>query len=82
MSDETQPTPLCPHCGRPVLSPRALSELAYARKHAPARGGYLWEGARLAYERGDYKDATLSELLLVGALAPHGDPAKGYVVRW
>lgn len=82
MVDAPGTTPLCPHCGRPVLSPRALSELAYARKHAPVRGGYLWEGARPAYERGDHKDAVLSELLLVGAIAPHSDPAKGYVVRW
>lgn len=69
----------CPHCGQPVLSPAAQRELDYARREAPMRGGYIWEGARIAYEAGEYQDAELTEMLAIGALTPHPDPTKGYV---
>lgn len=47
---------------------------------APKRGGYMFEGARPDYESGKYKDDILDELLAAGAIAPHPDPAKGWVV--
>lgn len=42
----------------------------------------MYEGARPAYERGEYKDADLAELLAVGAIGPHEDSNKGWVVKW
>ncbi len=74
--------PVCPHCKKPILSPSAQRELDFARKAAPSRGGYIWEGARIGYDAGNYKDDTLRELLACGALQPHPDPAKGWVVKW
>ena len=62
--------------------PRALAELAYAAEHAPKRGGYIWESARIAYDAGKSIDPTLVELLNVGALVPHLDKTKGWVVAW
>jgi hypothetical protein len=70
----------CPHCGRSDLSERALRELQYMKREAPKRGGFMYEGARLAYEAGEYRDETLTELLEVGAIKPHPDPNKGWVV--
>lgn len=72
----------CPHCGKLLLSRKAAEDLAYMKREAPARGGYMWEGARRAYESGEYQDATLEELLRVGAIAPHDDPNKGWVPIW
>ena len=69
----------CPHCGKPILSVRAWEDLQYARREAPRRGGYIWEGARIGYEAGDYHSSTFDELLACGALTPHRDPAKGWV---
>lgn len=70
----------CPHCGKPILSPRAQAELNLARREASKRGGYIWEGARPAFEAGNYKDDELSELLAIGAIKPHPDPTKGWIV--
>lgn len=71
----------CPHCGKPILSRRAQADLDFMRREAPNRGGYMWEGARVAYEAGTYKDPGLDELLSVGAIKPHADPKKGWVVN-
>lgn len=72
----------CPHCGKAVLSPAAQATLDYARKAAAERGGYIWEGARPQYEIGHYQDAELNEMLAVGAIEPHPDPTKGWIVKW
>lgn len=72
----------CPHCGKAILSPKAHAELDHARKVAPQRGGYIWEGARPHYETGQYQDAVVRELLAVGAIEPHPDPTKGWIVKW
>jgi hypothetical protein len=40
----------------------------------------MWEGAREAYERGEYKDAVLEELLAAGVIRPHQDASKGWVL--
>jgi len=69
----------CPHCGRSIVSEDALRDLAYIRKYAKARGGFMWEGAREAYERGEYVDTAIAELLAAGLIKPHQDPAKGWV---
>lgn len=74
-------TALCPHCHKPILSPRALGELNFARDTCRTRG-FIWEGARLSYEAGTYRDAEIAELLAVGAIAPHPDPSKGWIVKW
>lgn len=70
----------CPKCGYRLLSDSATRTLAYMKREAPRRGGYMFEGARPAYERGEYYDKDLAELLSVGAIKPHDDPAKGWVV--
>lgn len=74
--------PLCPHCRRPLLSRKALGVLNYMKREAPKRGGYMFEGARPPYEQGTYLDAELKELLSLQAIAPHSDPAKGWVTVW
>lgn len=79
-------TKTCPTCGqkvpapRPDISDRAGLTLAYMQKEAPKRGGYMFEGARPSFEKGTYHDADISELLKHGLIAPHEDPAKGWVV--
>jgi hypothetical protein len=74
----------CPKCGAPLLSPRAEASLNYMRREAPRRGGFMFEGARLAYDRGAYRDPDIDELLACGAIKPHPDPERGWVVseRW
>lgn len=67
---------------RPILSSRAQRELDYARYASSNRGGFIWEGARPAFEAGTYHDDVLSEMLVCGAIEPHPDPAKGWVVKW
>lgn len=49
-------------------------------REAPKRGGFMWEGCRPAYERGEYRDDVLDELLAAGVIAPHPDPNKGWMV--
>ena len=78
MSDTTH---CCPHCGKPILSPRARAAYEYARRDAPKRGGYMWEGARQAYEAGTYQDADLTEMLAAGVIVPHQDPKKGWIIK-
>lgn len=74
----------CPTCGQqvnqPVLSKTAARTLAYMKKEAPDRGGFMFEVARKAYDIGTYHDAEITELLSRGLIAPHTDPAKGWVV--
>jgi hypothetical protein len=50
------------------------------KKEAPRRGGFMFEAARPAFESGKYRDSILSELLHAGAIEPHQDPNKGWVV--
>ena len=71
----------CSHCGAVILSDGAARTLEYMRCHAPSRGGFMYEGARPAYEAGTYIEPEFDELLSVGAIAPHPDPSKGYVVK-
>lgn len=73
---------VCPHCKKPILSPNAEAQLNSARNAAAARGGFIWEDARPRYERGEYPDTDLDEMLAAGAIEPHPDPAKGWVVKW
>lgn len=76
----------CPNCGYAILSneghlsKEAQLTLDYMRRNAERRGGFMYEGARPAYERGEYRDSALDELLRVGAIEPHSDPSKGWVV--
>jgi len=70
----------CPHCGAQILSQEAEFTLNYMKRSAPARGGFMYEGARPAYENGSYKDSTIAELLAAGLIAPHPDPTKGWIV--
>ena len=65
------------------LSPEAQRELDYALRVASTRKGrgYLWEGARPAYESGDYKDSILDELISAGFLVPHENPECGWIPR-
>lgn len=69
----------CPNCGLPVMSQQATWEYQFMIKEAPKRGGIMWEGCRPAYDRGEYQDAILDELLAAGAIARHPDPNKGFV---
>ncbi len=71
----------CPNCGSVILSKRAQAELEYMRKVAPGRGGFMYEGARSAYESGEYNDDNLKQLLEAGAIEPHPDPTKGWIVK-
>lgn len=75
----------CPHCGSQlpedgVLSRRAQETLAYMRRNAPRRGGFMFECARVAFDAGKYHDAEIDELLRTGAIKPHPDPKRGWVV--
>jgi hypothetical protein len=70
----------CPKCGAALLSPKADQTLAYMRREAPKRGGFMFEGARPAYENGTYHDSEIDLLLACGAIRPHADPTKGWVV--
>lgn len=70
----------CPHCKNIILSELAQMTLDYMRRHAPKRGGFMFEGARPAYESGAYKDDELDQLLAIGAIEPHPDPNKGWIV--
>lgn len=79
---DSRTTHTCPHCNKPLLSRDAQATLNYMIRECPKRGGYMYEGARPAYERGEYKDADLAELLAVGAIGPHEDSNKGWVVKW
>lgn len=71
----------CPNCGHHILSEKALATLAYMKWRAPKRGGYMFESARPAYEAGTYRDDEIAQLLACGAIEPHPDPAKGWVVK-
>ena len=62
-----------------ALSEGARMTLAYIRRTVRERG-FIWEGARPAYEDGTYDDAVLAELLAVGAIKPHQNPEKGYIL--
>ena len=72
----------CPRCGYQPnpISDRARSTLRYMIKECPRRGGFMFEGARPGFEAGTYRDTEIEELLRVGAIKPHADPAKGWVV--
>lgn len=70
----------CPKCGTELLSPKAETVLNYMRKIAPTRGGFMFEGARPAYEVGTYIDDEITQLLTCGAIKPHDDPNKGWIV--
>lgn len=74
----------CPKCGATLLSPKAEVTLSYMRREAPLRGGYMFEGARSAYESGRYHDHEIAQLLSCGAIEPHANSAKGWVVseKW
>jgi len=63
-----------------VLSKKAKVQLDYMRRMAPTRGGFMYEGARAAYEAGRYRDAELDEMIAAGAIKPHDNPNKGWVV--
>lgn len=71
----------CPKCGNVILSPQAEATLNYMRREAPRRGGYIFEGARIAYETGCYRDDEIAQLLSAGAIEPHPDPNKGWVCK-
>lgn len=71
----------CPKCGHLILSPKAEATLNFMRREAPKRGGFMFEGARSSYEAGRYKDEELDQLLAAGAIEPHPDPNRGWVVR-
>lgn len=62
------------------LTKEALLMLNYMRRESGGRGGFMFEGARPAFENGIYKDSQISELLNAGAIKPHEDPNKGWVV--
>ena len=73
----------CPECGSVVaqgVSRAALETLEYIRRKAPQRGGYIYEGARPEFEKGNYIDNELRELLDAGLIAPHSDPRKGWII--
>lgn len=73
-------TPICPHCGQPILTPRTMAILNFMRRECGSRGGYMFEGVRPAFEAGKYIDEAISALLKIGAIEPHPDPAKGWIV--
>lgn len=77
----TDTTPVCPHCGKPILSRKAATLLRYFRRECPRRG-FLFEGARPVFESGEYHDVEITELLRAGAIEPHPDPAKGWRPKW
>jgi hypothetical protein len=52
---------------------------AYMMRTARHRGGYIFEGARPAFESGEYQDSGIAALLRLGWIVPHPDPAKGWV---
>lgn len=55
------------------------TEVAYVRRVIPERGR-IWEGARGAYERGEYKSDTIDRMLREGVIVPSPDPDGGYVL--
>jgi hypothetical protein len=63
-----------------ALSREAADVLEFMRQRAPARGGFMFEYARPHYEAGKYHDADIAELLAAGAIGPHADPKKGWIV--
>ena len=63
-----------------MLSRKSQVQLNYMRRMAPARGGFMYEGARVAYDAGEYKDDEIAEMLSAGVIKPHDDPKKGWVV--
>jgi|SRR6185503_8500792 len=75
----------CHACGRPMppstRSPRSEYEdaVAYALKTLRSRGR-IWEGARPAFESGEYHDAELARMLEDGVIVPSDDPLGGYVL--
>ena len=54
-------------------------EVIYATKIIRERGR-IWEGARPAFERGDYEDKLITDLLAAGVIVPDPDPDGGYVL--
>ena len=73
----------CKECGRylgPGISQSAQETLKYMRREAPKRGGFMFGGARPAFEDGSYMDEDIRELLDAGYIAPHNDPRKGWIV--
>ena len=50
----------------------------YVTKRIGTRG-YIWEGARPAYESGKYHGGDIERLLRDGVIAPHPDSSKGYI---
>ncbi len=48
-------------------------------KGAAERGGYMFEGLRPRFERGEVHDAEIAELLRLGWIVPHANPMKGWV---
>jgi hypothetical protein len=68
----------CPRCGHVILSRDAERTLEFMRREAPKRGGFMYEGARVAWDKGEYCDRELEELLAAGAIEPHTDPLKGW----
>lgn len=64
---------------RPKVDHEPWLTYQYMLRHCPERGGYMFEGARPAYESGKYKDAVIDELLRLGWIVPHADPTKGWV---
>jgi hypothetical protein len=76
----------CRLCGQtlpdPSRKPLTIQDIRKATIiAAQERGGFIWEGARPAYERGEYVDHDIAEMLGRGWLVPHPDPKKGWIPK-
>ncbi len=63
--------------GPRILTYQAVHQIML--KEAPKRGGYMFEGVRPRFERGEVHDPEIAELLRLGWIVPHADPTKGWV---
>jgi len=58
---------------------RYQNSVLYAQKVIRDRG-HIWEGARPAFESGDYNDPILARMLAEGVIIPAGNPNRGYIL--
>jgi len=61
-----------------IISPKAEVPLNYIRAKRQAGGSCMRRSP--CYESGAYRDEDIAQLLSAGAIEPHPDPNRGWVV--